>query len=384
MHSDNFSKFMLHALELAEKGRWKTAPNPTVGAVLVRDNKIVAEGWHKGYGQNHAEIECLNDAQAKGIDPSLCTLVVTLEPCDHYGKTPPCTEAIIKAGIKHVVIGVRDGTEKARGGIEKLKEHSIKIDYPVEEKACTEAIADFHCWQNKKRSYLILKLASTLDGCIATRTGHSKWISCEQSRKTVHELRNHVGLCGGASLIGGQTFRKDNPQLTTRVEHGDFKSPISCVITSRLPSGDDDYNLLKDRPNETIFFTGAAVAASPTAARLQEYGVRVVSIQPLAENMSKNNQTNILDMNLALQYLYEKLNCPYVLCEGGGTTALALLEQGLVDEFKLHMAPYIFGDDKAYHLFRGYSPSYIDDAIKMRTVSTTICGDDVHITLRSQ
>jgi len=379
MNSDYFSPFMLHALELAKKGRWKTYPNPVVGAVLVQENNIVAEGWHHGYGQNHAEVECILDARAKGVDPSLCTLVVTLEPCNHQGKTPPCTDAIINAGIKHVVIGMRDPTEKAGGGIEKLQKHNIKIDYPVEEKACFDAVADFYCWQVKKRPYLILKLASTLDGCIATRAGHSKWISCEESRNTVHELRNNVALSGGASLIGGLTFRNDNPRLTTRLKQENSKSPISCIITSRLPADSDNYNLLKDRPHETVFFTSPAVAASPSSARLQKSGVRIVSMQPISMQTSNSN---ILDMNNVLEYLYTELKCPYVLCEGGAITALSLLEKGLVDEFRLHISPYIFGDDEARHLFKGHSPSYIDEAIKMRTISTKICGDDVHITLK--
>ena len=145
--SHPYESFMREAAELAERGRWSAAPNPTVGAVLVRDGVVVARGWHTAYGKSHAEVECLKDAEAKGVDPSACTLVVTLEPCNHQGQTPPCTEAVIAAGIRHVVIGLRDPNPKAAGGMERLAEagveveagvceelHTIKVVFPI----CTE------------------------------------------------------------------------------------------------------------------------------------------------------------------------------------------------------------------------------------------------------
>lgn len=143
--------------------------NPTVGAVLVRDGVVVARGWHTAYGKSHAEVECLKDAEAKGVDPSACTLVVTLEPCNHQGQTPPCTEAVIAAGIRHVVIGLRDPNPKAAGGMERLTEAGVEVEAGVCEELCRDLVADFLIWQTTKRPYVMLKLAMTLDGRIATR-----------------------------------------------------------------------------------------------------------------------------------------------------------------------------------------------------------------------
>ena len=136
--SHPYESFMREAAELAERGRWSAAPNPTVGAVLVRDGVVVARGWHTAYGKSHAEVECLKDAEAKGVDPSACTLVVTLEPCNHQGQTPPCTEAVIAAGIRHVVIGLRDPNPKAAGGMERLAEAGVEVEAGVCEELCRD------------------------------------------------------------------------------------------------------------------------------------------------------------------------------------------------------------------------------------------------------
>ena len=217
--SHPYESFMREAAELAERGRWSAAPNPTVGAVLVRDGVVVARGWHTAYGKSHAEVECLKDAEAKGVDPSACTLVVTLEPCNHQGQTPPCTEAVIAAGIRHVVIGLRDPNPKAAGGMERLAEAGVEVEAGVCEELCRDLVADFLIWQTTKRPYVMLKLAMTLDGRIATRTGHSRWITGETARRQVHELRANVGRAGGAILVGGNTLHTDNPLLTARLDN---------------------------------------------------------------------------------------------------------------------------------------------------------------------
>ena len=149
--SHPYESFMREAAELAERGRWSAAPNPTVGAVLVRDGVVVARGWHTAYGKSHAEVECLKDAEAKGVDPSACTLVVTLEPCNHQGQTPPCTEAVIAAGIRHVVIGLRDPNPKAAGGMERLAEAGVEVEAGVCAELCRDLVADFLIWQTTKR-----------------------------------------------------------------------------------------------------------------------------------------------------------------------------------------------------------------------------------------
>ena len=177
----DFVPFMREAIALAEQGRWHTCPNPTVGAVLVRDEQIVARGWHHAAGQDHAEVDCIKDAEARGIDPAECTLVVTLEPCCHQGKTPPCTDAVRAAGIKRVVVGLADPNPQACGGACQLRASGVEVIEGVCEQECRDLVADFLVWQQHKRPYVMLKMAATLDGRIATRKGQSKWISCEGS-----------------------------------------------------------------------------------------------------------------------------------------------------------------------------------------------------------
>lgn len=370
-----YEPFMRGAMTLAERGRWLACPNPTVGAVLVRDGRVLAEGWHHACGEAHAEVDCLRDAAEKGVDSRECTLVVTLEPCNHQGRTPPCTDRILEAGIRRVVIGLRDPNPVAAGGVERLRAAGVEVIEGVCEQECRDLVADFLVWQEKKRPYLLLKLASTLDGRIATRTGHSQWVSCAASRAGVHALRAGIGQAGGAIMVGGGTLRADNPRLTARTEQGaSARQPWACVVTSRLPAVGSDCHLLRERPEQTIFISTPAVAASRLAHELRDLGARVLSVPPLAKGS--------LDMGSMLAQLYEEIACPYILCEGGGRLALSLLECGLVDEFHLHLAPRILGDNQAVPLFDGRTPLQLDEALQMRISDLRRCGDDVQIVLR--
>ncbi len=370
----SFEPFMLEAIKLAERGRWKTAPNPTVGALLVREGVVVAQGWHTAFGKGHAEVECLADAAAKGVDPATCTLVVTLEPCNHHGKTPPCSEAILAAGIRHVVIGLADPNPQASGGAKRLIDAGVQVEIGICETECRDLVADFLVWQTTLRPYVILKLAMTLDGRIATRTGHSQWITCEASRHAVHVLRANVGMAGGAVLVGGNTLYADNPLLTAREAQSE-RQPLAAAVTSRIPSP-DSLRLLQERPGETILFTTASGAATPRAAQLRERGVRVFGLGRWKAGKGE-------DLLQALEHLRSEENCPYVLCEGGGKLALALLEAGLVDEFHLHIAPKILGDNDARPLFSGRTPLTLDEALSMRLMDLTRYGDDAHLLFRA-
>lgn len=371
-----FIPFMKTAIALAERGRWQACPNPTVGAVLVRDGQIVAQGWHHAAGQPHAEVECLRDAAARGVDPRGATLVVTLEPCNHHGKTPPCTEAVLSAGIARVVIGMRDPNPVAAGGVERLRAAGVEVLEGVCEQECRDLVADFLVWQEGLRPYVLLKLASTLDGRIATRSGHSQWISCADSRNSVHTLRAGVGRCGGAVMVGGATLRADNPRLTARMEPPvpPEQQPWACVITSRLPSVNGDCHLLRERAERTVFISTPAVAASRLAHELRAAGARVLPVPALARGS--------LDMAAVLGLLRTELGCPYVLCEGGGRLALSLLEARLVDEFRLHLAPRILGDNNAVPLFDGRSPLQMDESLDMRLTAVQRHGEDLELVLR--
>ena len=279
---------------------------------------------------------------------------------------------MIAAGIRHVVIGLRDPNPKAAGGMERLAEAGVKVEAGVCEELCRDLAADFLIWQTTKRPYVILKLAMTLDGRIATRTGHSRWITGETARRQVHELRANVGRAGGAVLVGGNTLHTDNPLLTARLDGPVERQPLAVSISSRVPAP-DSLLLFKERPTETIFFTTASGAATPRAAQLRERGVRILGL-----DRWKSGE----DLVQILEYLRQEAGCPYVLCEGGGRLGLSLLEAGLVDEFHLHIAPKVLGDNDARPLFDGRTPLELDEALSLRLVSMEPCGEDGHLIFR--
>lgn len=377
MSTQCFEDAMLEAVSLAGNGRWKTAPNPCVGAVLVRDGQIVAKGWHEACGGAHAEVACLEDAARQQVNPADCTLVVTLAPCNHQGKTPPCTEAILAAGIRRVVVGAPDPNPEACGGVERLREAGVRVDTGVCEAECRDLVADFVTWQTAKRPFVILKLAGTLDGRIATRSGHSRWVSGEASRERVYALRAGVGMSGGAVLVGGNTLLSDNPLLTARPKEGyeNVRQPLAAAVVSRLASV-GQLKLIHERPTETILFSTAAAAASPMAAGLREKGVRVIGVPPWRPKHG-------LDLDAVLAHLYEA-GCWYVLCEGGGRLGLSLLDAGLVDEFHLHLAPKVLGDEAASPLLCGREPLTMQEALNLRIMRVELCGGDCHMVLRPE
>lgn len=365
-----YEEAMREAIAEARKGRFTACPNPTVGAVLMKDGRIVARGYHHRAGQPHAEIMCLRDAAEKGIDPKGCTIAVTLEPCNHTGRTGPCSEALIQAGVARVVIGMRDPNPKAAGGAERLRMAGVDVVEHVLEQDCRDLAADFVTWTVKKRPFVILKLASTLDGRIATRTGQSRWVTGETARAAVHDVRRGVGLAGGCVLVGGKTFRTDDPQLTARPDDGTVKQPLACVLTSHLPDAGDNFHLLRERPEETVFFTGLEESDLPGADALRRLGARVVGL----EGDGKGH----LSIKAMLDALWE-IGCPYVFCEGGGSMGLSLVQSGFCDLFLLHMAPKLIGDEKARPLFAGRSPETMDEAIGLRFGGMRRLGDDLEL-----
>ena len=375
---------MLQAVALANNARWQACPNPCVGALLVKNGAVVAEGWHRGAGQAHAEVAVLDDAAQKGITPSDCTLVVTLEPCTHYGKTPPCTEAILKAGIKHVVIGAVDPNPQAAGGAEMLRSQGVTVETGVAEQECLDLIDDFNIWQTTDLPYTILKLASTLDGRIASRTGHSKWISAPETRKHVHLLRRHMQ----ALIVGGNTFYQDDPRLTCRMEDSEeecIPQPLAVVVTSRLPEAGASFYLLKNRASSTIFWTTVAAAASPKAEALRRIGVQVIGLPSHAKVNSRGHGMRAeLDLTEGLVHLRKKMNCHYALCEGGGRIGLSLLDKGLARELHLHLAPKILGDNEATPLFDGRAPINMEGALQLRITEARNSACDIMLTMRPQ
>ena len=374
---------MRRAIALATRARWQTAPNPCVGAVLVRRGEIVAEGWHRAAGQPHAEAVALGEVRDRGISAADCTLYVTLEPCNHYGKTPPCAQAIVAAGIKSVVVGTPDQNPKAAGGTAYLRENGVQVTEGILEQECLDLIDDFLVWQTTPLPYTLVKLACTLDGRIATRSGHSQWISSEESRLRVHHYRKFAG----AVLIGGKTFYQDNPRLTCRIPGEEpaeaERNPLAVVVSSRLPDASSNFHLVEHRAKSTIFFTPVAVAASPKAEALRKLGMNVFGLPAMNRPEQKIRTLRCaLDLGTGLRLLREEFGCHHVLCEGGGSLALSLFEPGLAHAFELHMAPMIMADNEASPLFNGLSPDTVQESLGLRLTRVEQCGPDVILSLK--
>jgi diaminohydroxyphosphoribosylaminopyrimidine deaminase/5-amino-6-(5-phosphoribosylamino)uracil reductase len=368
----NDAVFMARTLELAERGRGFVAPNPRVGAVLVRDGEIVAEGWHKVFGGPHAEVECLRQAEEKGLDPAGTTMYVTLEPCNHFGKTPPCSRTLLESGVSRVVIGCLDPNPEAGGGAELLRRGGVAVEVGVLGRECRDAIADFVVWKTTGRPHVTLKLAMTLDGRIATRTGDSGWVSGEASRARVHAMRAGVQ----AVLVGGGTLRADNPRLTHRLEGPPLAAnpqPLAVVVTRALPAVDAPLALLRDRPRQCVILTDAAGEASAAATALAELGVRVWGLPETDGG---------LDLRAGLARLHDEANVYAVLCEGGGGLAGSLLAQGLMDELVIFYAPKVLGDAGAVPGFSGLTVPVMQDAAKLRFCAVEPVGEDLLVRLR--
>lgn len=358
-------------MQLARRGRGPTAPNPCVGAVLVQDGKIVAEGWHTAYGDLHAERECLADAKKKGIDSSKCTMYVTLEPCNHHGKTPPCTDAILQARIPRLVIGAMDPTPEASGGSARLQAEGVEVLEGLLADECTDLIADFLHWRDTDRAYCILKMAATLDGKIASRTGLPEAVSSPESFQNVHRMRGFVD----AVMVGGTTFRGDDPSLTCRLNEtlDDLEQPYAVVVTSSLPVTGCDLKLIAKRPGKAVFLTTQQAGQSKMADALREIGVHVYGL-PMAPNGLPG-----LDLQKGLQVLRSELGCKYVLCEGGGRLATGLVAQKAADEFVLYLAPRILGDDKGKSIFTGRDNVSMTETMDLRLSRSEPSGRDLKL-----
>ncbi len=373
MHDE--CEFMDQAIRLAEQGKGRTAPNPCVGAVLTRGGEAVAQGWHTACGQPHAEVEALRDARAKGVDPRGCTLYVTLEPCNHHGKTPPCTQAILEAGVTEVVVGCTDpNATVAGGGADFLRSRGVKVRMGVRESRCRDLIADFLIWQTTARPYSILKLATTLDGKIATRDGKAAWISGEASRREVHRLRTWCQ----AVIVGGGTFRADNPSLTCRLPEYDGPQPLAVIVSRFLPDPSHGSNLLSSRPGQTIFWTTMAESRSVRATRLTDLGVTVWGLPSL------RTEPEALDLAEGMRLLRTDRGCHYTLTEGGGHLAGSMQRQGLVDELRIFQAMKVLGDEEARSAFAGREAFSMRDCWELRLVEQGFFETDLYLRLRAK
>lgn len=356
-------QFMKRAIELAKQGAGWTAPNPLVGAVVVKNGRIIGEGYHRKYGELHAERNAL---AACTEDPAGATLYVTLEPCCHYGKTPPCTEIIIEKKIAKVVIGSRDPNPKVAGkGARILREHGIEVVEDYMREACDALNPVFFHYITTKTPYVVLKFAMTLDGKIATRTGASKWITGEAARNHVHQLRGrYAGILAG---IG--TVLADDPMLNCRIDGA--HQPLRIILDShlRIPMGSRLVRSAKEYPllivcNESI---RDREEGAKRIQKLEEAGAKVWTLP------EKNGHP---DLNVLMQRLGEE-KIDSVLIEGGGTVNEAALKAHIVHHVYAYIAPKIFGGEDAKTPVEGSGIRLPQECANLRLAKITVLLNDM-------
>ena len=342
--------FMRRALVLAERGWGQTAPNPMVGAVVVRDGVVVGEGWHARYGAPHAEVEALS---AAGESARGATVYVTLEPCNHYGQTPPCTDALIAAGVADVVVAVADPNPVAQGGAERLREAGIGVTLGVEAEAARELNAAFLHAFHSDRPFVQLKVALSLDGALSDHTRARGWLTGPEARREVH--RQRAGADGVAIGIG--TARADDPELTVRDFDAPRVAPARVVFdtSAQLPLAS---KLVRTaRTQRTIVVCWAPDPAH--AAALEHVGVVLV------------HAANLVDALVALRS--EGIHS--LLVEGGAALGTSFLQDNLVDRLIIFRAPLILGKE-ALGAFSGFPSTTIGAAPRWRLVDARRFGDD--------
>lgn len=352
--------FMELALTMAKTAKGKTNPNPLVGAVIVKDGVIVGTGVHRKAGEPHAEVHAFNMAgeHAKGA-----TLYVTLEPCSHYGKTPPCADLVKNSGVQRVVVATLDPNPKVSGrGVQILREAGIEVEVGLLEKEAQKLNERFFHNMIANRPFVTLKYAMTLDGKIATHSGHSKWISGEESRLQVHQLRNE----SDAILVGIGTVLKDNPLLTTRLPNQKGKNPVRVVLDSRLQIP-LDANVLNDEAKTIIVTT---TDANPKKiAELEKKNVTFIYCSKV------QNGINLEEM---LEQLY-KHGITNLIVEGGGEVNASFVRAGLVNKYILYIAPKILGGRNSISPVSGEDVDTMDMASKVEIDSIERIGEDLCI-----
>lgn len=349
-------KYMRQALKLAEKGCGWTAPNPMVGAVIVKDGRVIGEGWHEKYGQPHAERNALASCKES---PKGATIYVTLEPCCHHGKQPPCVDAILEAGISRVVVGSGDPNPLVGGkGISILREHGIEVTENVLREECDRLNEVFFHYIQTQRPFVVMKYAMTMDGKIAAYTGESKWVTGEEARNHVQQQRHRLqGI-----MVGAGTVLADDPSLTCRIEGG--KNPIRIICDSRLRTPLHAQVITTAKQVPTILAT-----CCTDREKQQEYEAAGCQIIVVKEK----------DGHVDLRQLMEKLgerNIDGILLEGGGTLNWSALESGIVQKVQTYIAPKLFGGQKAKTPVEGIGIPTPSEAFILKNSTITRLGED--------
>lgn len=343
------------AMRLALKTKGLTSPNPMVGALVVKNGRIISKGYHERAGFPHAEISALDKA---GSESKGATLYVTLEPCTHFGRTPPCVDRIIKSQVKEVVIGMIDPNPLNNGrGVEALKQHGIKVSVGYLENELKEINAVFIKYITKRMPFVTVKVAESLDGKIATRTCDSKWITSDKARVYAHRIRQHYD----AVMVGVNTILRDNPKLDAWFSK---RQPVKIVVDSQLSTPDD----------KNIFSKGSVIIATLPAKPGQETENREILARKakILDVKERQGQINLKDMMKKLA----ALEISSILVEGGGTLIGTLFDEGLVDRVLFFVSPKIIGGKDAINSVMGRGIARIDKAIKLKNVKLRRIGED--------
>ena len=375
--ADLDERYMGKAIALARLGQGKTAPNPLVGAILVKNGRVIGEGWHECFGQSHAEVNAIQSAEKSHKNLVDATLYVNLEPCCHHGKTPPCTELIIRSGIARVVIGIMDPNPLVAGkGVDALQKAGISVTTGVQEEDCRRLNEIFIHFITKRRPFVTIKAAVSLDGKIAAYTGASRWITGEPARREVQELRKQCT----AVMVGVNTVIEDDPELTCRLLGG--RNPLRIILDSnlRIPRKSKvlaGLRSIQNQQKEKAAATGVQTilacteeADTQAAKELEAVGAKVLRCR------SKSGQVDLMDLMRRLG----SLGIDSILLEGGGTVNAAAFSQGIVNRLLLYMAPKILGGASAKTFVEGLGAPSPDCAQQFRIQDVGLCGEDIRIT----
>jgi diaminohydroxyphosphoribosylaminopyrimidine deaminase/5-amino-6-(5-phosphoribosylamino)uracil reductase len=354
---------MQQAMDLAIRAQGRTNPNPMVGAVIVKDGQVIGTGYHKQAGTPHAEVHALNAAGAQALG---ATLYVTLEPCSHFGKTPPCADALIRAGIKRVVVATSDPNPQVAGkGIGKLRQAGIEVDLGVlqHEAACLNEV--FFKYIQTGLPFVALKTAMTLDGKIASRSGDSQWITGDDSRHYVHQLRNIYE----AILVGIGTLLKDDPRLNTRLEIENTRDPVRIIIDTNLDLPPASNIARTSHEQRTLVFCSTNINKE-RKGRLEDLGIEIIRL---------DIDSDLIPLETVIKIL-GKMGICSLLVEGGGEINAYLLQHQLIDKVYWFLAPKIIGGRQAPSPIGGQGIELMKDALELKTMEIKRFARDFLIT----
>lgn len=352
-------KYMARALQLALRGAGHTRPNPMVGAVLVKDGRIIGEGWHKQYGGPHAEVNAFASATE---DPEGATLYVSLEPCSHYGKTPPCADLIIRKKVARVVAALEDPNPLVSGrGFRKLRANGIRVTVGVLAEEARHINDVFLTYVTRKRPFVLYKAAMSLDGKIACHTGESQWISSEKSREEVQRLR---GILSGI-MVGAGTVIADNPRLTCRME--EYENPARIIVDGKLRVPVE--SRIFHEPGRNIILTTSEGSPEKKKA-LENLGVEMIE--------ADSEEPGKVDLKSAMLALGIK-GIDGILLEGGPTLAASALEAGIIDAVRFYIAQKIIGGREAPSPFAGTGAAHMNEVVPLTDAVYGTSGDDLWI-----